>query len=53
MDLNLISTEEKVVKTISNNSQSIQLYVSGLPPGIYILKIESTESVVLKRVVIQ
>jgi hypothetical protein len=49
----LISTEGKTVKTFKITGNQTQLDVSNLQPGVYILRIENAESVVVKRLVIQ
>ena len=49
----LITAEGKPVKTFIITSQETQLDVSGLQPGIYLLKITSSQNIVIMRVVIQ
>jgi hypothetical protein len=49
----LISVEGKVVKTFTINRSHTQIDVGDLQPGVYILKFESMESTVIKRLVIQ
>ena len=53
LDAMLISAEEKVVKTFTISGSQTQIDVSDLQPGVYILKFENTENVVIKRLVIQ
>ena len=49
----LMTAEGKLVKTFAITGNQTQLDVQELKPGIYILKIETAENVVVKRVVIQ
>ena len=49
----LLTTEGKVVKTYPITSPITQMDVSGLQTGIYLLKIETTDQIVVKRVVKQ
>jgi len=49
----LLTAEGKVVQTFTINSLNIQLNVEDLQPGIYMLKIENAENVIIKRLVIQ
>jgi len=49
----LITAEGKPIISFTINSPGTQLDVSGLQPGVYMLKIESAEQIVVKRVVIQ
>ena len=49
----LISAEGKVVKTFTISGSQTQIDVSDLNPGVYILKFENAENVVIKRLVIQ
>ncbi len=49
----LLTTEGKLVKTFSITSPTIQLDVSDLQTGIYLMKIGSADQIVVKRVVIQ
>ena len=49
----LISAEGKVVKTFAISGSQTQIDVSDLNPGIYILKFENAENVVIKRLAIQ
>jgi len=49
----LISAEGKVVKTFTIDQTLTQLNVQDLHEGIYILKLESVENMVIKRLVIQ
>ncbi len=49
----LLTTEGKLLKTFSITSPTTKLDVSGLQPGIYLLKIGSAEQIVVKRMVIQ
>lgn len=49
----LISADGKVVNTFTINSSLTQLNVGNLQAGIYILKIENTENVLIKRLVIR
>ena len=48
-----ISAEGKLVKTFTITGIQTQLDVQDLQPGVYILRIENAENVVVKRLVIQ
>ncbi len=49
----LMSAEGKLVKTFVLTGNQTQLNVQDLQPGVYMLRIENAENVVIKRVVIQ
>jgi uncharacterized surface anchored protein len=49
----LMTADGKLVKTFSITGNQTQLNVQDLQPGIYMLRIENAESVVVKRLVIQ
>jgi len=49
----LLTTDGKTVKTFTISESETQLSVQDLKPGVYILKIENNENVVVKRLVIQ
>jgi len=49
----LITAEGKVLKTFTITGNQTQLNVQDLKPGIYVLRIENSENVVVKRLVIQ
>ena len=49
----LMSAEGKLVKTFVLTGNQTQLDVQDLQAGIYILRIETAENVVIKRLVIQ
>jgi hypothetical protein len=49
----LLTAEGKVVKTFTISGIQTILNVQDLQPGIYILKFENAENVVIKRLVIQ
>jgi len=51
--LTLISADGKTMETKTLSNNETQLEVRNLKPGIYILKFESMESTVIKRLVIQ
>ncbi len=51
--LNLMTAEGKMVQATSFAGNSTQLNISGLQPGVYILKIRSQRQVVVKKVIIQ
>nr|NQU94124.1 T9SS type A sorting domain-containing protein [Bacteroidota bacterium] len=51
--LTMISTDGKTMKTLTIGSLLTQLDVGDLHPGIYILKMESAENLVIKRVMIR
>jgi len=49
----LVTTDGKLVKTFTISESETQLNVQDLKPGVYILRIENAENVVIKRLVIQ
>jgi len=49
----LLTTDGKTVKTFTISESETQLNVQDLKPGVYILRIETNENVVIKRLVIQ
>lgn len=49
----LLSSDGKLMKTISINNETSKVFVGDLPSGIYILKIETTEGVVVERVIVE
>jgi len=49
----LVTTDGKMVKTFTISSNKTQINVQDLQPGVYILRIENAENVVVKRLVIQ
>ncbi len=49
----LMTADGKLVKTFAITGIQTQLNVQDLQPGVYILKFENAENVVVKRVVIQ
>jgi hypothetical protein len=49
----LLTAEGKVVKTFTISGSQTILNVQDLQPGVYILKFENAENVVIKRLVIQ
>jgi len=49
----LMTTDGKTVKTFTISQSETQLNVRDLKPGVYILRIEDAENVVVKRLVIQ
>jgi len=49
----LLTTDGKTVKTFTISESQTQLNILDLQPGVYILRIENTENVVIKRLVIQ
>jgi len=49
----LVTTDGKTVKTFTISQTETQLNVQDLKPGVYILRIENAENVVIKRLVIQ
>jgi hypothetical protein len=53
MTISLISAEGRTKKSLMLNNSNTQLNVMDLQSGVYILKLESVESVVVKRLVIQ
>ena len=48
-----ISAEGKLVKTFTLTGNQTQFNVQDLQPGIYMLRFENAENVVVKKVVIQ
>ena len=48
-----MTAEGKVVKTFVLTGNQTQLDVQSYQPGIYILRVENAENVVVKRLVIQ
>jgi len=48
-----VTTDGKTVKTFTISESETQLNVQDLKPGVYILRIEDAENVVIKRLVIQ
>jgi hypothetical protein len=48
-----MTADGKTVKTFTISGNQTQLNVQDLQPGIYILKFENAENVVIKRLVIQ
>jgi len=51
--LTLLTVEAKLVKTFTISEIETQLNVQDLKPGLYILRLENAENVVIKRLVIQ
>ena len=51
--ISLITTDGKTVKTLNMSGAQVELDVQNLQPGVYVLKMESDDSVVIKRLVIQ
>jgi len=49
----LMTADGKLVKTFAITGIQTQLNVQDLQPGVYILKFENAENVVIKRLVIQ
>ena len=49
----LLTTDGKTVKTFTISESETQLNVQDLMPGVYILRVENAENVVVKRLVIQ
>jgi len=49
----LVTTDGKIVKTFTISESETQLNVQDLMPGVYILRVENAENVVVKRLVIQ
>jgi len=49
----LLTTDGKTIKTFTISESETQLNVQDLKPGVYILRIENAENVVVKRLVIQ
>jgi len=49
----LLTTDGKTVKTFTISESETQLNVQDLKPGVYILRVENAENVVIKRLVIQ
>jgi uncharacterized surface anchored protein len=49
----LLTTDGKTVKTFTISDSETQLNVQDLKPGVYIMKIENAENVVIKRLVTQ
>jgi len=49
----LLTTDGKTVKTFTISESQTQLNILDLQPGVYILRIENAENVVIKRLVIQ
>ncbi len=53
LGLQIVSMEGKIVKTGSISSRETDLFIGNLSPGVYVLKIQSKENLVLKKVVIE
>jgi hypothetical protein len=49
----ILTTDGKTVKTFTISESETQLNVQDLKPGVYILRFENAENVVIKRLVIQ
>jgi hypothetical protein len=49
----LMTADGKLVKTFKITGNQTQLNVQDLLPGVYVLRIENTENVVVKRLVIK
>jgi hypothetical protein len=48
-----MTTDGKTVKTFTISESQTQLNVQDLKPGVYILKVENAENLVIKMLVIQ
>jgi hypothetical protein len=51
--LNMISVNGKTVKTLTIRDRETIINVQDLKPGVYILRMETNENVVVKRLVVQ
>ena len=51
--ISFINLDGKTLKTLTISGSETSINVQDLKPGVYILRIESTENVVIKRLVIQ
>jgi hypothetical protein len=51
--LTMVSANGKIVKTLSITANETQIDVSALLPGVYVLRMQSNESIVTRRLVIQ
>ena len=53
LEATLISTEGKIMKTFTITGIQTQINVLDLKPGVYILRVENADNVVIKRIAIQ
>jgi len=53
LNLQLVSMDGKILKTGIISSRQTELNVGNIPAGVYVLKIQSKENLVVKRVVVQ
>ena len=51
--LTLFSANGKIVKTLAITANETQIDVNSLLPGVYVLRMQSNESIVTRRLVIQ
>jgi hypothetical protein len=49
----MFSANGKIVKTLAITANETQIDVSALLPGVYVLRMQSNEGIVSKRLVIQ
>jgi len=52
VNVSLISADGKIVKTSVLSQSQTKIYIQDLQPGIYILKMKSDKSLIMKRVVV-
>ncbi len=53
LNLQLLSMDGKIVKTVIINSRRTELNVANLAPGVYVMKIMVRENLILKKVVVE